>query len=166
VKPRLSPHKGVPTHGAFRPFRPNAAEAGALGPRVRSLRGRDIDRESRGDMSKHQAHPTRGTQILVHGDPHLKLKPKTVGHHLNEVGFTTPNTNLTDPDSKAGANRRKLREVIVGSQREQVRSQSDSMLTQKPGRVRVAVETDEGMHPDGVQVAWYATNLQIATVGK
>ena len=117
-------------------------------------------------MSKHQPYPARETQILVHGDPDLKVKSKTVGHQLNEVGFTTRNTKLTDPNPKAGANRCKLREVIVSSQGEQVRSQRDSMLTQKSDHVRVAVETDEGMRPDGVQVVWYATNLQIATVGK
>jgi hypothetical protein len=117
-------------------------------------------------MSKHQPHPACGTQILVHGDPDLKIKRKTVGHHLNEVGFASRNAKLTDPNPKAGANCRQLSEVIVGSQGEQVGSQRDSMLTQKSGRVRVAVETDEGMRPDGVQVAWYATNLQIATVGK
>jgi hypothetical protein len=117
-------------------------------------------------MSKHQPYPARGTQILVHGDPNLKVKPKTVGHQLNEVGFTTRNTKLTDPDPKAGANRRKLGEVIVGSQGEQVRSQRDSMLTEKSGRVWVAVETDQGMRSNGVQVGWYTTNLQIAAMGK
>jgi hypothetical protein len=117
-------------------------------------------------MSKHQPYPARETQILVHGDPDLKVKSKTVGHQLNEVGFTTRNANLTDPDPKAGANCGELSEVIVGSQGEQVGSQGDSMLTQKPGRVRVAVETDEGMRPDGAQVAWYATELQVETVSK
>ena len=88
-------------------------------------------------MSKHHPYPARETQILVHGDPDLKVKSKTVGHQLNEVGFTTRNTDLTDPDPKAGANCGELRAVIVGSQGEKVGSQGDSMLTQKPGRVRV-----------------------------
>ena len=38
-------------------------------------------------MSKHQPYPARETQILVHGDPDLKVKSKTVGHQLNEVGL-------------------------------------------------------------------------------
>jgi hypothetical protein len=40
------------------------------------------------------------------------------------------------------------------------------MLAQKPGTIRVAVKTNERMLPEGVQVAWCAMRLQVATVGK
>jgi hypothetical protein len=77
---------------------------------------------------RHQSHSLCGTQILVPGYKDLKIDPKGVRQHLNDVRRATDDTHLTDANPQVGAHRRKLRESLIGSPGEQVRSQCDCVL--------------------------------------
>ena len=103
---------------------------------MRFLRGRDIDLQFRNKVIKHQAHPPRGAQVLVHCHPDLKIEPKAIRHQLNEVRVASRDPQLTNANPEATTNRSELGKVAVGSQGEQIRSQWDPVLDEKPCAVR------------------------------
>src|ERR1700719_778989 len=84
----------------------------------------DVVRQSCGKVIEQQAHPARRLQVLMHDEPYLQRVMEGIRQHGDKLRHATRNILLAAADAEAGAQRRKLREIVVAAEAESLARQS------------------------------------------
>ena len=87
---------------------------------MQRLRARDIIRKARGQMVHHQPQSPAGPQILVQRQPHLQAGADLAREDRDQFGRAARDAVLDETDAAAGADRGKLRQIVIGPKRKHV----------------------------------------------
>ena len=97
--------------------------------------------QPRGEVVHHQPQAPARPQILVQGEPNVEIEAH-FGKERDQARIATGDAALNEADAAAGADRRDLRELVVGAQRE-LRAVQRVAADELPEIRRLAIEADQ-----------------------
>jgi hypothetical protein len=117
-------------------------------------------------MIEEEAHPLRGAQVLVHGEPDLQAEADLVGEDGHQVTVPGRDPRLATGDPDACTQRGKLRRVTVAAEPEHVPRNLEPRLADGAERGVVPIEADETMVSQVGDALWQAPCRHIGPMGE